>query len=95
MKPHTWCLDCGTPTTTTRCPPCQHHMYGHQHQTDRRRWTPQVATGTTRCWRCAQPIQPNQHWDLGHRTGRPSHPEHANTADCTNGGNRATNRGRA
>jgi hypothetical protein len=36
-----------------------------------------VATGLVRCWRCGQPIEPGSEWDLGHRPGQPSAPEHS------------------
>lgn len=75
---HTWCLDCGHPCAAKRCPTCRSKRYGATHQTDRQRWATLVARGTVRCWRCSHTIAPDEPWDLGHRSGRPSHPEHAN-----------------
>lgn len=49
--------------------------YGTAHQTERKRWEAQVATGTITCARqgpkcTGQPIAPNQAWDLGHTDDR-------------------------
>lgn len=67
--------------------------YGSTHQRLRKSLEPQVATGQVNCWRCGQPIQQGQRWDLGHsdidRTQYRG-PEHALAKDCTAGGNRAT-----
>ena len=40
--------------------------YGTAHQAARNQWKPAVQTGGVTCWRCAQPIRPDQRWDLGH-----------------------------
>ena len=48
-----------TSTTTQR-------GYGHEHQQLRKQAARHVATGTARCWRCEQLIDPNEAWDLGH-----------------------------
>jgi hypothetical protein len=40
--------------------------YGAAHQALRRRLAPDVTAGNVACWRCGQPIQPGQPWDLGH-----------------------------
>jgi hypothetical protein len=40
--------------------------YGSKHQAERRRWVPVVNTGHVICWRCGQPIRPDEPWDLGH-----------------------------
>lgn len=40
--------------------------YGPAHKRLRKRYEPLVAAGRTTCWRCNQPIQPGQPWDLGH-----------------------------
>lgn len=53
------------------------NKYGPTHKAERRAWAPHVAQGIIHCWRCGQRITTNQDWDLGHRDGRPSHPEHA------------------
>jgi hypothetical protein len=54
--------------------------YGTQHRHTRAWWAPRVATGTTTCARCGQPIRPGQPWDLGHTDDRKRYagPEHAN-----------------
>jgi hypothetical protein len=40
--------------------------YGRAHQLLRRRLAREVATGLGVCWRCGQPIDPGEPWDLGH-----------------------------
>jgi hypothetical protein len=48
--------------------------YGWQHQQERDRWKPRIATGTVACWRCLARgiphhqalITPSEPWDLGH-----------------------------
>ncbi len=70
------CLDCGSPTRAgSRCPPC---ATGHDqgHRATRKLWVPHVRHGVVTCWRCGKPIAPASPWDLGHRPGLPSHPEH-------------------
>ena len=67
--------------------------YGHVHQQLRKRWAPRVATGLVACARCGLPLEAGQAWDLGHVDGdrsRYSGPEHRNSKDCPEGGNRAT-----
>lgn len=32
--------------------------------------TPLVASGTAICWRCKEPIRPDDPWDVGHLHGR-------------------------
>src|SRR5262245_14346995 len=57
-------------------------------------WAAAVAAGNVRCWRCGQPIRPDEPWDLGHHVpfskgGRDedSSPEHRwPTGNCV--GNR-------
>jgi hypothetical protein len=70
------CLDCGTPTPTSRCPTChrqrEQRMYGPAHQAKRRAHTPAVATGQITCRLCGQPI--HGRFDLDHRTDWPAHP---------------------
>ena len=73
------CLTCGAYTAGTRCQPChrQHKAkYNAPHRHARTAWLPAINAGTVTCWRCHQPINPTQPWDLGHRQGQPSHPEH-------------------
>lgn len=36
----------------------------------RQHYAPMVATGTIRCWRCKEPIRPDDPWDVGHLHGR-------------------------
>lgn len=67
--------------------------YGNDHQKIRKKLEPAVAAGQATCWRCGLPILPTQQWDLGHDDHDRSvyrGPEHAHTADCPAGGNRAT-----
>lgn len=68
-----------TPTTNRR--------YGRAHRTERQAWAPTVATGTVHCWRCDEPINPDEPWDLGHRDNQPSHPEHTH-CNRSDGGQR-------
>ena len=71
--------------------------YGWAHQVLRRRWAPQVEAGLVDCARCGLRLEPGQAWDLGHNDldrSRYTGPEHARSADCPAGGNRATNRHR-
>lgn len=98
------CLDCGAITATSRCPGCtsargkvrdrqrgtrQQRGYDAAHEADRRGWTPAVAAGHVACWRCGDPIQPGEPWDLGHddrdRTVTRG-PEHANRCNRKAGG---------
>lgn len=65
--------------------------YGADHRRRRAEWAPLVQAGTVDCWRCSQPLDPDQPWDLGHddhdRTLYRG-PEHAlRTGPCI--GNRA------
>lgn len=100
MKP---CLDCKRPTPGTRCPECersrdrargtrQQRGYGAEHNKQRARWLPLVATGNVKCWRCGDYITAGARWDLGHddhdRT-KYRGPEHIGR-ECKAGGNRAT-----
>jgi hypothetical protein len=67
--------------------------YGALHQRHRRMLAPLVAAGAANCARCGKPITPGQEWDLGHEDedrSRYSGPEHRHSADCPEGGNRAT-----
>jgi hypothetical protein len=51
-------------------------LYNAQHRRDRQRWGQLVGTGGVACWRCGGIIGASEGWDLGHRDGMPSHPEH-------------------
>jgi hypothetical protein len=54
--------------------------YGWPHRRLRARWALEVATGSVRCARCGELIQPGEPWDLGHDDfdrSRWSGPEHA------------------
>lgn len=70
---------------------------GRRDQAARNAWRPRVEAGLEVCWRCRQPILPDQRWDLGHlediATGGsptgPRRPEHALKRDCPAGGNRS------
>ena len=44
----------------------QERGYDAAHDAERERWSPIVATGHVRCWRCREPISPDTPWDLGH-----------------------------
>lgn len=80
-KPMRPCLDCGALSPSTRCEEhtkANRAKYGSRHQRNRAAWAAIVATGKVTCWRCRRPIEPGTDWDLGHRPGKPSHPEHAN-----------------
>lgn len=66
--------------------------YGHKHQQLRKQYQTLVASGKATCWRCGEPIHPNQPWDLGHDDNNRNHyrgPEHRGR-ECKAGGNRAT-----
>lgn len=55
--------------------------YGARHQRLRAKWATKVAAGGVRCWRCGEPIDPSEPWDLGHDDKDRSitrGPEHAN-----------------
>lgn len=67
-------------------------IYGRPHVRARARWATAVAAGRVTCWRCTHPITAGQPWDLGHRTGLHSAPEHAGCnrrAGGRDGANRA------
>lgn len=51
-------------------------LYGAEHRAQRAAWAVEVDAGNVRCWRCGGPIAQGAPWDLGHRPGKPSHPEH-------------------
>lgn len=70
-----------------------HPRYRTAHQRERAAWAPLVAAGTVRCWRDGELIAPGEPWDLGHRDGLPSHPEHAtcNRSAGARAGNRSRN----
>ena len=72
--------------------------YGRSHQLHRAKLAPPFAAGLMRCSACGRRIQPHQEWDLAHASVHGAHragiyagPQHARTADCPAGGNRATN----
>ena len=44
----------------------QQRGYDAQHDAERARWVPLVATGMVRCWRCRDHIAADQPFDLGH-----------------------------
>lgn len=43
--------------------------YGSAHQRERNKWVPRVKAGGINCYRCKQPIHPNEPWDMGHADG--------------------------
>ncbi|WP_264916951.1 hypothetical protein, partial [Mycobacterium kiyosense] len=55
-----------TPATSSYRGNTTDRGYGWQHQQERAKWAPKVATGTVICWRCRLPIQLSEPWDLGH-----------------------------
>jgi hypothetical protein len=50
---------------------CVNRYCGH-HQALRLALTPAVINGTATCWRCTQPITPDEAWDVGHVDGDPT-----------------------
>jgi hypothetical protein len=73
------CAEPGCPvlTTATRCPTHtrerdkargtrQERGYGAEHDAERKRWDPLVATGNVKCWRCGDYIPATHPFDLGH-----------------------------
>ena len=76
MGLHRTCIDCGRLTTNGRCSTCRNGRYGRAHQAERAAWLPAVISGTAICWRCHQPVQPDD-YDLGHKPDGTRHPEHA------------------
>ncbi len=60
------------------------HLRGYDtnHRRLRSAWATKVSAGGVACWRCTQPIAPNEPWELGHDDDRPGQykgPEHK---DC-------------
>jgi hypothetical protein len=55
------------------------HRYGSHHKAVRRRYALEVRAGRAVCWRCGEPIAPDEPWDLGHDDEYPARhrgPEH-------------------
>lgn len=70
----------------------QHRGYDAEHDRQRAKWAPLVATGNVKCWRCGDYIAASAAWDLGHDDRDRSTyrgPEHVGR-ECKVGGNRAT-----
>lgn len=68
-------------------------LYDAKHRQLRGYWKSRIAAGhLVCCSRCGEPISTSQPFDLGHTRDRSQHsgPEHARSADCSEGGNRAT-----
>lgn len=66
--------------------------YGANHQALRRAFIPEIQAGTMNCWRCGQPIQPDEAWDLGHHDeDRTKYmgPEHARRCNRAAAGRRS------
>ncbi len=40
--------------------------YGSEHERLREAWRPLGEAGDVTCWRCREPINPGDAWDLGH-----------------------------
>jgi hypothetical protein len=79
------CLDCGTPTTASTCPPCRarreaardqarggttERSYGAQHQAERRAWAIRITREHICCARCHTLINPDDDWALDHTDDR-------------------------
>lgn len=66
--------------------------YGAGHQALRRAFIPEVLAGMATCWRCKEPIKPDEAWDLGHddedRT-KYKGPEHSGRCNRAAAGRRA------
>jgi hypothetical protein len=75
------CLDCGTPTTASTCPPCRARReaardqarggttargYGTQHQAHKRRWAIRIAHEPVLCARCHSIITTDDKWTDDH-----------------------------
>jgi hypothetical protein len=43
--------------------------YGRPHRRIRAKYAAQVPAGLAICWRCGNPIDPKEAWDLGHLDG--------------------------
>lgn len=70
------CLDCGTPTSSSRCHACDRRretrLYGAAHRARRAGLAPLVEAGQATCPLCGQQIVGA--FDLDHGTGQPTHP---------------------
>jgi len=66
--------------------------YDHAHRSLRKAFIPEVLAGKATCWRCGEPIKPDEAWDLGHddddRTMYRG-PEHANRCNRSEAGRRS------
>lgn len=65
--------------------------YGGAHQGLRKRWAQRIAAGGITCWRCGQPINPGDNFDLGHSDDDRSKymgPEHPRCNRATKGRNK-------
>lgn len=40
--------------------------YCRHYRAIRAEWAPYVAAGLASCWRCSEPIKPDEPWDAGH-----------------------------
>lgn len=47
-------------------PPSREQGYGYEHKKMRERVARVVESGRAVCWRCGDPIEPTEPWDLGH-----------------------------
>lgn len=65
------------PAGTPRCPQHQREHeaqrgsrqargYDRNYDRERRHWAGRIRQGDISCWRCRQPIRPDEPWDLGH-----------------------------
>lgn len=67
----------------------QQRGYDADHDRLRAAYAPAVARGEVTCWRCDQPIRPDEPWDLGHDNGVHRGPEHANRCNRSAAGKAA------
>lgn len=66
----------------------QQRGYDAEHDRQRARWAPFVATGNLKCWRCGEYILAGSPWDLGHDDhdrGKYRGPEHVTCNRATAG----------
>ena len=74
----------------------QQRGYGREHDAERAKWAPIVATGTARCVRCGTPIAPDARWSPDHTDDRAGYqgPAHER-CNLSAGGRAVKHRGNA